>query len=418
MNIVTAARRLFLPAAEERAVTAASFGPDLLPTSRSAAGKSVTPETSLEVSTVMACVRILSDSISTLPVDSNIRVAGVRKPYKRPTWMLFERGHLRKTDVLGQVMVSLLLYGNAYVATYRDESGAVAWLQPLDPTAVSPRMSAPGLVVYDVSLETGRQTFSTNDILHIRGMTLPGELEGVSPITYQRETLGLSLAAQEYGAAFFGNGALPGAIITAPGDISPNGRAALREGWSALHRGSENAGKVAVLTNGASFQKVTVDPEDAQFLETRKFQINDIARIYGVPVNLLQHSDGPEMGKSLSDKNTHFVQHTLRPWVERLEEALSWLLHSDGNVPTTFVKFNLDGLMRGDHSTRFATYNTSVVNGILTINEVRAMEDLPPVPWGDEPQSVQVQPDATESGLPPEEPDEEDDDSEEEDQND
>ena len=129
-------------------------------------------------------------------------------------------------------------------------------------------------------------------------------------------------------------------------------------------------------------EKISVNPDDAQFLQTRGFQINDIARIYGVPVNLLQHSDGPEMGASLSDKNTHFVQHTLRPWVERM-----W---TDGAPKQAFVKFNMDGLLRGDHAQRYATYSLAVTQGILTVNEVRAFEDLPPVEWGDEPISVQV----------------------------
>jgi len=383
--------------------------------SSSKAGKTVSKDTALQVSAVWGSVRILSDGVATLPMNTHIRTRGVRGPFPRASWMDFAVGPYSKIDLTGQMMVSLLLDGNAYVATYRDEDGMIMFLEVLDPDAVTPIQDASTRVVsYEINSARGTSTVSQFEILHIRGMTMPGKLEGMSPIAYMRETIGLSMAATEYGATFFGNGALPGVVIEADGQISDAGIASMKAGWNEMHRGVGNAHKLAVLTEGAKLQKISVAPDDAQFLQTRGFQINDIARIYGVPVNLLQHSDGPEMGKSLSDKNTHFVQHSLRPWVERIEEGFSWLLWSEGNPRQSFVKFNMDGLLRGDHAQRYTTYSQAVTQGILTINEVRAFEDMPPVEWGDEPISVQVQEPEEDEPEPELEP--EDDDTSEEDE--
>ena len=369
----------------------------------SKAGKSVTKETALQTSVVYACVRILSDSVSTLPMDSFRRVDGARKPLRpRPLWMEFSEGPWAKTDVMGQMMTSLLLDGNAYVATYRDGQGRVVWMEVLDPASVTPERFGSSILF---KIGPSQTLVGREDVLHIRGMTLPGQIEGLSPIAYARESIGLSLAATEMGSTFFGNGAMPGMVLEVPGKLSPEGAQALKESWNEIHQGSGNAHRLAVATDGAKFQKVTLAPDDAQFLETRKFQVNDIARIFGVPTSLLQHSDGPEMGQSIQDKNTHFVQHSLRPWVERIEGGLSWVIRSEGNDPRGFVKINMDGLLRGDFSTRYATYTAAVRDGILTINEVRRNEDLPPVPWGDEPISVQVQEDP--AGDDPPTPEEE-----------
>lgn len=369
-------------------------GLDSLSSSGTTSGKRVNKDSALQVSTVWGAVRVLSDGVATLPMDSYIRTKGVRKGFARPGWMSFATGPYSKIDVVSQMMVSLLLDGNAYVATYRANDGSILFLEVLDPDAVSPVQNPDTREIsYEIHSSKGVGTATVFDVLHIRGMAMPGQIEGLSPVSYMRETIGLSLAAQEFGATFFGNGALPGVVIEAEGAISDAGQKAMKRGWNEMHQGTSNAHRLAILTEGAKLNKVTISPEDAQFLQTRGFQVNDIARIYGVPVNLLQHSDGPEMGQSLSDKNTHFVQHSLRPWVERIEAGFSWLMWSEGAPRQAFVKFNMDGLMRGDHETRYATYSLAVTQGILTINEARAYEDLPPVPWGDEPISVQVKDD-------------------------
>ena len=372
-------------------------GMDALSSSGTVTGQAVNATTAMQSSTVYACVRILSDSVSTLPLDTFQRVDGNRRPLRpRPAFLDFRVGPESKIDVLGQAMVSLLLDGNAFLASPRDAEGNILYLQALDPSMVTVEVVG-GQHFY--RLAHNQAMLDTSAMIHIRGMTRPGEIRGISPITACSETIGLGLAATEYGGTFFGNGGVPGMTVEVPGQLSPAGIKALKLAWRESHNG-KNANGLAVLTEGAKFQKITLAPNDAQFLETRKFQVNDIARIFGVPVSLLQHSDGAELGQSIGDKNTHFVQHTLRPWVERMEEALSDALRSEGFNPNGFVKINLGGLLRGDHSTRFLTYTAAVRDGILTINEVRRLEDYGPVPWGDVPISVQVQGTTEETPTP------------------
>jgi len=383
-------------AAEERSADTVTwhdiFGRDVDRPSNTVAGQMITDTSALQISAVYASIRILSDGVSTLPL-------GVYKPKGKqrieakpaPDWSKFEAGPYTKIDVVSQTMVSLLLQGNAYIATYRDGDGRVQYLEVLDPFAVTPKLVG-ATVVYDIIGVSGAKSQLTKyDILHIRGMTMPGQLEGLSPVAYARETLGLSKAATEFGGAFFGNGGFPGLVAEVPGTLSPTAQTTLKRNWQDLHGGSGNAHALAVLTEGTKLSKITIAPNDAQFLETRQFQVNEVARLYGVPTSLLQQADGPEMGQSIQDKNTHFVQHSLRPWVERIEAAFSWLVVSEGRFPNGFVKLNLDGLLRGNHETRYATYVSAATSGILTINEIRAMEDLEPVEWGDTPISVQVQ---------------------------
>lgn len=378
-------------------------GLDVFTTTSAASGERVTTDSALGVSTAWACIGLISDDVSTVPVDSFIRSEGVRRPYRpRPTWLDFATGPWRKIDVLGQVGVSLLIEGNAYLATYRDPTGRIVWIDVLDPNRVEPKRVSTTEIRCSID---GGEPLSALDVLPIRGMTLPGEIKGCSPVEYHRETLGLSIAATKHGGAFFGNGAVPGAIAEVPGQMSETGIKTMKEAWNEVHRGAGNSHRLAVLTEGAKFQKISIPPDDAQFLQTREFQVEDVARIYRVLPAHVGHFRGPEVGNSLQEKNVYLTQHTLRPWVERLEGALTWLLVSEGVNQRSFIKLNLDGLQRGDYDTRWSTYIAAVTAGLMTINEARAKEDMPPVKWGNEPISVQVQPDAVEP--PPTDPPEE-----------
>lgn len=380
-------------------------GLDITSYRRTAAGKHVTQDTALEVSAVYGSVRIISDGLSTLPIDSFIRYSGVRKPFRpKPGWLYFEQGPHRKTAVMSQITTSLLLDGNAFVGTHRDAEGKIQRLDPLDPRQVEVYTDdSTGMPYYTINNER----FGIRDILHIPGMMLPGEKRGVSPIKAARETIGLSAAATEFGAAFFGNGALPGMTAEVPGQLSPEGVKALKAAWEEAHQGSGNSHRLAVLTEGAKFNKVTISPDDAQFLQTRAFQVADIARIYGVPPHLLADASGStSWGSGLQEQNTAYVQHTLRPWVERVEEAFSWLMFSEGTPPGAFVKLNVDGLLRGDHQRRMGAYIQGIQYGIYSVNEVRAWEDLPPIEGGDihlAPLNLAdiESPQITEAGAPP-----------------
>jgi HK97 family phage portal protein len=353
-------------------------GLDLTMYRGTASGKHVGPESALTVSAVYGSVRILSDNVATFPVDSYIRWDGARKPFRpTPSWLAFEQGPHGKIEVLSQTMVSLLTAGNAYLALYRDPLGQVIFVEVLDPAQVTVQRAGAD-VRYTVN---GTPGLTRMDVLHIPGMMLPGDLEGVSPITYARESIGLSMAATEYGAAFFGNGAIPGVAVEVDGPLSETGVKRLQAAWNEAHQGVGNAHKLAVLTEGAKFQKISVSPEDAQFLQTRAFQVSDIARIYGVPPHLLGDASGStSWGSGLAEQNVAFVQHSLRPWVERIEAGLTHVMRTEGYPPGAFVKMNLDGLLRGDHERRMASYAVGIESGIYTVDEVRAWEELPPIP--------------------------------------
>ena len=351
------------------------------------AGTVVGPIEAMQVSTVYACVRIISSNIATLPADSYVESDTVKKPLRpRPEWLNFEVGPTDKMTTIATTVVSMLLYGNAYWATYRDKTGTIQWVEVLDPRRVQVDYPASG---------GPRATFRVNggelgpmDLLHFPGLVLPGTVVGVSPITMARESIGLSLAATEYGASFFGNGSLPGLGVEVPGLLAPAGIDLLRAQWNQGHQGVGNAHKLAVLTEGAKFSKLTLTPDEAQFLQTRAFQISDIARIFGVPPHLLADATGStSWGSGLSEQNTMFLQQTLLPWVARIESKLSWLLRSEGASDKASVRLNVDALTRGNLTERVAAYDTYLTQDVVTINEVRAWEDLPPVKWGDKPAS-------------------------------
>ena len=355
-------------------------------------GVRITTDTAMQISTVFACVRVLSDSIATLPMDQMIRRDGVPSPSRpRAQWLDFNLGPWNKVQIIGQIMTSCLLDGNAYVTTLRDNDFEVLRLDVLDPKRVKPVRMKDGSIVYEVEMEAGKKrVVSGDDIKHIPGIMLPGALEGVSPIEYAKETLGLSQAATEFGAAFFGNGAIPGSTIEVPGQLSPTAAQVIKDTWEQAHRGVANSGRIAVLTEGARYSKVTLTPNESQFLETRQFQVPDVARFYGVPLNMLA-AEGTQFGDTTAEQNSAFVRHSLRPWVERIEAAFTDILISEGRPSGNFVRLNVDGLLRGNMTERVQAYSTAVVQGIWTINEVRRWEGMPPVAWGDEPISVQVQ---------------------------
>ena len=360
------------------------------------AGINVTNEQALQVSTVFACVRILSDNVATLPLDTMRRIGGVPRPVRpRPEFLeFFHPRSMSRAEVLGQMMTSLLLDGNAYVATVRAPDASIEWLEVLDPAKVEPVRMSDGQYIYKVSMEDGQtRQFSELDIKHVRGMMLPGHITGVSPIEYARESIGLSSAATQFGGAFFGNGAIPGSTIEVPGPLSEVAARTIKDTWEQAHRGVGNSNKIAVLTEGASYSKVTLSPDEAQFLQTRQFQVPDIARFYGVPLHLLAQ-EGPQFGNTTSEQGMAFVQHSLRPWVERVENALTemWISQDPELFRRgAFVRLNVDGLQRGNLGERMVAYSTAVTQGVFTINEVRRWEGMPPVEWGDEPISVQVQ---------------------------
>lgn len=346
----------------------------------------VSTDQAMRLSAVFACLRLLSEAVATLPLDTFRRDGGTRRVYRpRPEYLNFAPPQQSRIDYLSQVMLSLLTDGNAYVLTPRDRMGVPLDLIVLDPTLVEVERKA-GRVRYTCM---SQQLDPRTEIVHIKGMMLPGAVKGLSPIGYARETIGLGLAAQSFGAAFFDNGALPSAVIQVPEgkQFSNEAAARFRDTWHASHSGTANAQKVGVLTGGATLNKVSIQPNDAQFLETRQFQVPDVARIFGVPPHLIADaSNSTSWGSGLAEQNLAFGQFALRPWTERIEDAHGRLLTTHG-MPDVFVKLNLDALLRASLKDRYESYVAGIASQFLTINEARRLEDLPPVPWGDRPAS-------------------------------
>ncbi|MEV6399614.1 phage portal protein [Streptomyces sp. NPDC051907] len=362
----------------------------------SSAGQRVDVGTALNVSAVFACVRLLSETIATLPVTTYSKRGGARREIPSPLWLDYptaEPGGLGRIDLISQIVLSLLLEGNAYLAVRWSPDGTgIAGLDVLDPsriithTVMVDGMRRKVFEAFDIDDEGNEIAlgwFTPREILHIPGMMLPGEVTGVSPIAYARESIGLALAAQTYGAKFFGNGAMPGAIVEVPGSMSEEGLARAREAWRLANSGPENAHRVALLTEGAKFSKVSISPDEAQFLQTRQFQVPEIGRIFGVPPHLISDAtNSTSWGSGLAEQNQAFAMFSLRPWLERIEAGFTRLLFAETADRQKFVKFSLDGIQRGAPKERMELYSLGLQNGIYSIDEVRAAEDLPPLPDG------------------------------------
>lgn len=391
-------RRIILPQTEDRSFTSLTdswlrgggFGSTL-----TAAGKIVNDRTALSVAPVFGCVRLIAGVIGSLPMSTYSFENEVRVPYRpRPAWMNFNLGPWNKTTVLETGVGAALLTGNNYYATARDAKGSIEYLQVLDPNKVEPVEAATSNhMEYNVYGKHGRHTLGPMDILHVPGYMLGGDLKGVSVVTAARETFGKSIAIDEYGANLLKNDARPPMGLEVPGEITATGVEVMRESWDRVHRGSGNAGKLAVMTEGAKFRNLAINPDDAQYIESLKQQIPQVCMFFGVHPARLGYSDAALLGSSLAEINTMFAQDTLTPWANRFEDALSDAQRYSGETPDDVqVGLSLNAYMRGDYVTRMNTNVQVVREGIFTINEIREQEGFGPVPYGNEPRSVQINP--------------------------
>ncbi len=353
---------------------------------RTASGEVVTYDSALTLSAVYAAIRLLSDNVSTLNLDVLYRSQGSEQKFRPlPTWVGQMNPELRNHEVLGQIVTSLLLDGDAYISTLRDRTGRVVSISVLDPKSITPSMKTDedGLsrITFQSDQAQGAE-FTARDIVMVRNLLKPGQIEGVSPITAAREFLGLGLAVTKYGASFFGNGALPGAVIEVPGQLSEVGAQQLKNSWEAIHKGAANGSRLAVLTEGSKFSRqLSLSPEDSQFLQTKQATVQDVCRLYGVPPHLLADSSGStSWGSGLAEQTTAFAQFSLRPLVTRVEAALTSILRSEG-IAVAYARFDLESMRRAT-SDRFDNYTKQISSGILSIDEVRAYENLPALPDG------------------------------------
>lgn len=353
-------------------------------------GKVVNERTAMQTSAVYACVRILAESIAGLPLHiyQYKPDGGKERVHNHSLYpVLHDEPNPEMTSfVFREVMMShLLLWGNAYAQIIRDGRGRVLALYPLLPNKMDVDRSPNGELYYTYwrdrdehryNSNAGAVTLRRDEVLHIPGLGFDG-LVGHSPIAMAKNAIGMSLATEEYGAAFFGNGASPGGVLEHPGVLKDPGK--VREIWNAVYQGSGNAHKVAVLEEGMKFQAIGIPPEAAQFLETRKFQINEIARIFRVPPHMVGDLEKSSFS-NIEQQSLEFVKYTLDPWVVRWEQTLQQALLLPSEKSRYFVKFNVDGLLRGDYQKRMEGYSIARQNGWLSANDIRELEDMNRIP--------------------------------------
>ena len=355
----------------------------------STAGKAVTERSAMQMTAVYSCVRILAEAVAGLPlhfyeykedgskqkaINANLYHLLHDEPNPEMTSFVF-----RET-----LMTHLLLWGNAYAQIIRNGKGEVIALYPLMANKMQVDRDENGELYYIYSrstdeaktMEGNTVCLSQREVLHIPGLGFDG-LVGYSPIAMAKNAIGLAIATEEYGAKFFANGAAPSGVLEHPGTIKDPAR--LRENWNATFGGSTNSGKVAVLEEGMKYTPISISPEQAQFLETRKFQINEIARIFRVPPHMLADLEKSSFS-NIEQQSLEFVKYTLDPWVIRWEQSLSRSLLSPEEKKKYFFKFNLEGLLRGDYASRMSGYATARQNGWMSANDIRELENLDKIP--------------------------------------
>jgi HK97 family phage portal protein len=271
------------------------------------------------------------------------------------------------------VMSHLCLWGNSYSQIIRNGRGMVVALYPLLPSQTDVNRDEYGNLTYTYLCDDGKVvTLQKRDVLHIPGLGFDG-LIGYSPIAMAKNAVGLSLATEEYGAKFFENGANPGGVLEHPGTLSNPEK--LRKSWNKQYQGTKNSHHIAVLEEGLKFHSVGVPPNEAQFLETRNFQLEEIARIYRVPLHMIGDLNHATFS-NIEQMSLEFVKFTLSPWIRRIETALEKALLNEYERNDYFIRFNVDGLLRGDYKSRSEGYAIGIQNGWLSVNDVRQFEDM------------------------------------------
>ena len=344
-------------------------------------GKAVNERTAMQTTAVYACVRILAEAIAGLPLQLYRYKpdGGKEKATDHPLYYLLhtEPNPEMTSFVFRETLMShLLLWGNAYAQIIRDGAGRIVALYPLLPNKMTVDRTASGQLYYEYRTDGAPVILRPEDVLHIPGLGFDG-LVGYSPIAMAKNAVGIAIACEEYGASFFANGANPGGVLEHPGVVKDPKR--VRESWNAVYQGSGNAHRIAVLEEGMKFQAIGIPPEQAQFLETRKFQLNEIARIFRVPPHMVGDLDKSSFS-NIEQQSLEFVKYTLDPWVVRWEQAIAKALLLPSEKPIYFARFNVDGLLRGDYQSRMQGYSVGIQNGFLSPNDVRRLEDLNLIP--------------------------------------
>lgn len=355
----------------------------------SMAGQNVTERTAMQNTAVYACVRVLAEGLAELPLHiyQYTSDGGKQWAINHPLYfLLHDAPNPEMTSFIFRetMMNHLLLWGNAYAQIIRNGQGEIAGLYPLMPDRMDVNRAANGEIYYTYTRnyddyqaknKSKQVILLSDEVLHIAGLGFDG-LIGYSPIAMAKNAIGLSMAAEQYGATFFNNDATPGGVLEHPNVVKDPER--LRKSWQSQFSGSNNH-SIAVLEEGMTFHQLSIPPDQAQFLDTRKFQLDEIARIFRVPPHMVGDLDRSTFS-NIEQQSLEFVKYTLNPWCIRWEQAMNQQLLSANDQRKFFVKFNVDGLLRGDYESRMNGYAIGRQNGWLSANDIRELEDLNRIP--------------------------------------
>lgn len=345
-------------------------------------GVQVTPSSALSMTAVWACVRVVAESLAGLPllVYRRRNDGGKERAADHPVYRLLHdqpNPEMSAFELREMLAAHVETWGNAYANIAWSSGGYPTSLWPLNPGRMEAIDRSSGVLMYGYRLPNGElRRIRGSEILHIRGLSGDGTW-GYSPVRVHMEAIGLGMATERYGSAFFGNGARPGGLLMHPGRLSDEAQKRLLSSFNNAHQGIENAHRLKILEEGMSYQAVGIPPEEAQFLETRKFQVVEIARIFRIPPHMIGDLDRATFS-NVEQQSIDFVVHSLRPRLVRFEQAYQRQLLTEGERRVYFLEHLVDGLLRGDIASRYAAYNTAIQAGFMNRNEVRGLENLNP----------------------------------------
>ena len=368
---------------------------------KSKSGQSINVDSAMKTSAVYACVRVLSEAVALLPFKEYERTEDGKKladTHHLQELLQNPNENMTSYDFRETQMAHLALRGNFYAFKERNGVKRVKSLAILNPANMKV-MEEDGVITYDYTFSNGESTtFDAEEIWHVKGLSLDG-IVGLSPIGQAREAIGLSLSAEEYGARFFSNDAAPGGVLETLGTLKEDAQARLKKSWQAANSGGANAHKVAILEQGLTWKSVGLANKDSQFLETRNFQVEDIARMFRVPSIMIGHSDKAATFASVEQQSLNFVTYSLMAWLVNIEKSADKNLLNAKEQKKFFTEHNVNGLLRGDRKTRNESYAIGIQNRYLSVNEVRTMENMNKVEGGDVYENPNISPGTPDSGT-------------------
>ncbi len=337
----------------------------------------------MQLSVVYACVRIIAETVGSLPLniyerteDGNSKVARGHPLYR----ILHDAPNTEMTSMIWREtsVAHDLLWGNSYTQIIRNGRGEIIALYPLLPEKMKVDRDENGQLYYDYQLDNGTvKRLLKRDLLHVPALGFDGVM-GYSPIAMQKNTIGLTIAAEDFGSRFFKNDARPSGVLEMPGKLKEGDPQKLRAAWNSAYGGG-NRNRVAVLEEGMKFSPMSMPNDDAQFLETRQFQLDEICRIYRVPPHMVANLAKATFS-NIEHQSIDFAMHTIRPWIVRYEQSMNIALLNEFDYSKYYISFNMDGLLRGDYKSRMEGYAVGRQNGWMSANDIRRLENMNLIP--------------------------------------